>query len=186
MRKGGILAGRYAKALFQVGKERNILDRLHADISVFARALRENQGFAYFFDSPEVTRQEKKAKIQELFGDSVSEVFFHFVMVVLDKGRQTLFPEIAEAFNGEMDIYNNRVKALVTASVELTPEMKNEIRAQLAKQLNKEVVLIPEVDESLLGGIKITIDGKVIDGSIKGKLQKMRQFLLEQSAAVLN
>ena len=64
--------------------------------------------------------------------------------------------------------------------------MKKDIQAQLSKQLGKEIILVSEVDETLIGGIRITIDGKVIDGSIKGQLRRMRQFLIEQSAEVLN
>ena len=62
MKRAGILARRYAKALFLIGKERNILDRLHKDMILFANSLKENQDFFYFFDSPEVTRQEKEKK----------------------------------------------------------------------------------------------------------------------------
>lgn len=186
MRRGGILARRYAKALFLVGQDRHILPDLRRDMKLFADTLRENQDFYYFFDSPEVTRKEKVKKLEEIFGDSFTEVFHQFLMVVLKKGRQNLFLEIADAFNTEWDEYHNRVKARVASSIQLTPEMQKEIREQLTRQLKKEVILVPEVNPSLIGGIKITIDGKVIDGSIQGQLLKMKQYLLDQSARVLN
>lgn len=186
MRRAGILARRYARALFLVGQDRNILDVLQKDMSLFANTLAENQDFYYFFDSPEVSRIDKEKKLGEIFGDSVSKVFLQFLLVVLNKGRQNLFLEIAEAFTDEMDVFHNRAKAQVTSSIELTPEMKKDIQAQLSKQLGKEIILVSEVDETLIGGIRITIDGKVIDGSIKGQLRRMRQYLIEQSAEVLN
>jgi F-type H+-transporting ATPase subunit delta len=186
MKRAGILARRYARALFLVGQDRKLLDVLQRDMSLFASALTENQDFYYFFDSPEVTRKNKEEKLEEIFGDSVSNVYLQFLLVVLNKGRQNLFLEIAEAFNDELDVFHNRAKALVTSSIELTPEMKKDIQEQLSKQLGKEIILESEVDDTLIGGIQITIDGKVIDGSIKGQLRRMRQYLVEQSAEVLN
>lgn len=186
MRRASLLARRYARALFLVGQDRKILDVLQKDMSVFASTLTENQDFYYFFNSPEVTRKNKEEKIEEIFGELVSKVFLQFLLVVLNKGRQNLFLEIAEAFNDEMDVFNNRAKAQVTSSFKLTPEMKNDIQQQLSKQLDKEIILESEVDETLIGGLRVAIDGKVIDGSIKGQLRRMRQYLVEQSAEVLN
>jgi len=186
MKKAGILAKRYAKALFLIGKERNILDDVSRDLSVYAKALTENQDFCYFFDSPEVSRKEKEKKIEELFGKSFTEIFQNFLLIILKKGRQNLLLEVADAFNDELDIHHNRVKANVTSSIELTPEMQKEIQKQLEKQLEKEVILISDVDATLMGGLRITIEGKVIDGSVRGQLHRMRQYLMRQTTQALN
>jgi|Deesub1362B_J571_1020462.scaffolds.fasta_scaffold07189_2 F-type H+-transporting ATPase subunit delta len=186
MRRGGVLARRYAKALFQIGKERGILEKLHEDMTAFVRGLQENREFYHFFISPEVPRKEKEEKIEEIFGDAFSNVFYNFLLVVLKKRRQDLILDIAEEFNGELDRYNNRVKAHVTTAVALPPRLQEEIRSRLADQLKKEVILIPHVDPQVLGGIRITVDGLVIDGSLRGKLEKMRRFLLERAGEALN
>ncbi len=186
MRRAGILAGRYARALFLIGQERKILDSLQSDMSNFAEMLNKNQDFNNFFISPEITRIAKEQKIEELFGNIFSPVFFNFLFVVLKKGRQNLLMEISEAFTSELDVFFNRIKASVVSSVELTPEMIKEIQEQLSKHLKKEVILITEFDETLIGGIRITVDGKVIDGSIKGRLDKMKKYLTEQSLEILN
>ncbi len=186
MKRSRILAHRYARALFQVGRERDILEKLHEDMASFVRLLQENRDFYHFFTSPEVPRSEKEKKIEELFGDVLSNVFYNFLLVVLKKGRQTIMLDIAEAFNGQMDVYHNRVKAFVTSAVPLSQELQQEIRQRLAKQLNKEIVLVPQVDPAILGGLRITIDGTVIDGSLQGQLQKLRSFLLKQAAGSMN
>lgn len=186
MRRAGILAGRYARALFLIGQERKILDSLQSDMFHFAEMLNKNQDFNNFFVSPEVTRIAKEQKIKELFENIFSPVFFNFLFVVLKKGRQNLFVDISEAFSSELDVFYNRIKASVVSSVELTPEMVKEIREQLSKQLKKEVILITESDEALIGGIRITVDGKVIDGSVKGQLDRMKKYLAEQSVENLN
>jgi len=186
MKRASILAKRYAKALFLLGREHELLDTLQSNLSLFSQTLTEYEDFYHFILSPEVTRREKENKILELFGESFSKYFYSFIQIVLYKGRQDLFLEIASAFESELDIFQRRVQAVVTSAVTLTPELQREIQQQLAARIGKEVILIPEVDETLLGGIRIMVDGKVIDGSIKGQLQKMRQFLRERSAETLN
>ncbi len=186
MRRSSVLARRYAKALFQVGKERDILEKLHEDMLSFARLLKENRDFYHFFVSPEIPRHEKEKKIEDLFGDVFSNVFYNFLLVVLKKRRQGLFLQIAEEFGGVIDVYFNRVKAYVTTAIELTPEMQREVREQLSRQLQKNIILIPQVDPSILGGIRIVIDGMVIDGSLQGQLHKLREYLLERARQSVN
>ncbi len=185
MKRASILAQRYAKALFQLGREHQLLDSLRSNLSLFYQSLIDNEDFYHFIHSPEITRHEKENKIREMFGDNFSNYFYSFLQIVLKKGRQDLFLEIAVAFDAELDLYQQRVQAVVTSAVALTPELLQEIQQQLSAHVGKEVILIPEIDQSLLGGIRIAVDGKVIDGSIKGQLQKMRQFLRGQTAAVL-
>ena len=186
MKHAGVLPHRYAKALFLVGRERDILNKIQEDMSVFISVLKDNQEFHHFFLSPEVGRKQKEAKLDELFGDLFSKVFYNFLLVLLNKKRQDLILDISEAFLKEVDLFYNRTNAHVISAVELTPELKSEIRQQLSKQLNKEINLISQVDSTLLGGICIHVDGKIIDGTIKGKLHKMRSVLMEKSEEILN
>ena len=64
--------------------------------------------------------------------------------------------------------------------------MQKEIQKKLEQQLGKELILISDVEKSLIGGLRITIAGKVIDGSIIGQMHRMRQYLMEQTAQALN
>ncbi|HHM23660.1 MAG TPA: ATP synthase F1 subunit delta [Bacteroidetes bacterium] len=186
MKRSKILARRYARALFLVGKERNILEKLREDMTTLVGALKENREFYHFFLSPEVPRSEKEQKIEELFGDIFSNVFYNFVLVLLKKRRQGLIFDIAEAFGAQLDIYHNRVRAYLTSAVPLDPELQEEVRKRLSEQLKKEIILVPRVDPDILGGILISIDGVVIDGSLRGQLKKLREYLLERTQESVN
>ena len=184
--RAGILPRRYAKALFWVARERGIQDKIHQDWSVFVKALNDKPDFYHFFVSPEVARKEKEEKIEELFGDTFSNVFYNFLLVLLRNRRQNLILEISDAFNVEVDQSVNRTKAIVTSAVELTPELRAEIEQQLSEKLNKEVNLETQIDPTLIGGIRIMVEGKVIDGSIQGRLHMMKNFLMRKSEEVTN
>lgn len=186
MKHAGVLPHRYAKALFFVGKHRDILAKIQEDMSLFVSFLKVKPAFYHFFLSPEVSRKEKENKIDELFGDTFSNVFYNFLLVLLKNRRQDLILDISDAFQQEVDLANNRTKVYVTSAVELTPELKTEISQKLSQELNKEIVLISQVDSTLLGGIQINVAGKIIDSSIKGKLRKMRSVLMENSQEALN
>lgn len=186
MKHAGILPHRYAKALFFVGRQQNQLNKIQEDMSLFTSILKDKPDFYHFFLSPEVSRKDKENKLEELFGGAFSKVFHNFLLVILKNRRQDLILDISDAFIKEVDLVNNRTNAHITSAVELTPELKAEISRQLAKELNKEIRLIAQVDPTLLGGIKIQVDGKIIDGSIKGKLHKMQSVLMEKSQEVRN
>ncbi|MEE9171068.1 MAG: ATP synthase F1 subunit delta [bacterium] len=186
MNRAGILPRRYAKALFLVGSDRGILDKIQEDWALFVHTLKEKQDFYHFFVSPEVSRREKEEKIEELFGDIFSNVFYNFLLVILKNQRQNVILEIAEAFNVKVDQSVNRTKAVVTSAVELPAELRTQIQQQLSKDLNKEIILVTQRDPTLIGGIRIMVEGKVIDGSIKGKLRMMRDFLMQKPEERMN
>jgi len=173
------LVRRYAKALFRVAVEKDILEKISADLTAFNEALQANPAFHRYLWSPEISRKEKEKTVDKLFGDQLSAEFFNFIQVLLKNGRQNFFPDMVQEFYKHQDAYFNRIKVRATTAVPLSKEELTLIRSKLSKDLRKEVMVQPEVNPGILGGIRLRIDSTVFDASLKGKLLRMRSFLAE-------
>jgi len=176
--KEEILARRYAKALFEIAQERKLLEKIRGELHNFAANLEENPAFADFFRSPEHSRAAKRAAVEKVFQDRYSNIFFNFLIVVIQKGRHDAIAEIVKAFDELYDRFARRTRALAVTAVPLDAKIADDLKARLSKSLNKHVELENQIDPAILGGIVLNIDGKVLDGSVKQQLARLRaQFL---------
>jgi F-type H+-transporting ATPase subunit delta len=176
--KEEILARRYAKALFELAQERKMLDKVRSELHSFMAALEENAEFADFFRSPENSRPAKKTAVEKVFQDRYSSIFFNFLLLLVQKGRHHAVAEIARAFDALYDQYARRAHGLAITAVPMDAKLADDLQARLSKSLNKQIDLENKVDPAILGGIVLNIDGKVLDGSVKQQLERLRaQFL---------
>jgi F-type H+-transporting ATPase subunit delta len=176
--KEEILARRYAKALFELAQARKMLDKVRSELHGFAAALEENKEFGDFFRSPENSRAAKRAAVEKVFQDRYSNIFFNFLLLVVQKGRHDTVNEIVRAFDDLYDRFARRTRALAITAVPMDNKLADDLKARLSKSLNKQVDLENQVDPSILGGIVLNIDGKVLDGSVKQQLERLRTQLL--------
>jgi F-type H+-transporting ATPase subunit delta len=176
--KEQILARRYAKALFALAHERKALDKTRNELHDFLAVLEENADFANFFRSPENSRSAKLAAVEKIFQDRFSSLFFNFLLLLIHKGRHNAVPDIVSAFEELYDRHYRRSRALAITAVPMDTALAGDLRDRLAKSLNKQIELETRVDPSLLGGIVLNIDGKVLDGSVKQQLERLRAEFL--------
>ena len=176
--KEQILARRYAKALFTLAQERKIVDKIRNELHGFVAAMQENAEFGDFFRSPENTRAVKRVAVERIFQDRFSALFFNFLLLLIHKGRHNAVEDIVLAFDELYDRHSRRTRALAITAVPMDTALAGDLRERLAKSLNKQVELETKVDPSLLGGIVLNLDGKVLDGSVKQQLERLRAEFL--------
>jgi F-type H+-transporting ATPase subunit delta len=146
--------------------------------SGFDAWLEENAEFGDFFRSPENSRAAKRLAVEKIFQDRFSALFFNFLLLLIHKGRHNAVQDIAHAFDELYDRHYRRTHALAITAVPMDTALAGDLRERLAKSLNKQVELETKVDPSLLGGIVLNIDGKVLDGSVKQQLERLRAEFL--------
>ncbi len=173
-----VLARRYARALFELAKEKNILESIYAEINAFKKLLDETPELAHFFLSPEIGRQGKIEFIEKKFQDQFSALFINFLFVLIRKGRQGIFPEIVSEFGRLYDKYHNRIRASAVTVRPLKKEELEQLKQQLVKQYQATFDIENFVDPDILGGLILKIDGRVIDASLRNQLEKLRENLL--------
>jgi F-type H+-transporting ATPase subunit delta len=176
--KESILARRYAKALFALALERNILDKIRSELHGFAAVLEENEEFAHFFRSPENSRASKREAAERVLQDRYSNLFFNFLLLIIQKGRYGIIDEIVRAFDDLYDRHHRRARALAITAVPMDARVAADLRSRLSKSLNIEIEIENRVDPQILGGLVLNVDGKVMNGSIKQQLERLRAEFL--------
>ena len=171
----------YAEALFDAAREREELEQTLEDLQEFVRALDESEELRLFFYAGQVPEREKRRAIDALTeGMTVSTR--NFLKVLADNGREEMLEEVVLRYEGLVEEHLGRVEVEVTTAVELDEEERSRLKERLGRMLEgREVILETYVDEDILGGAVIRVGDRMVDGSIRGQLQSLREEMLERS-----
>ena len=164
----------YAEALFDVAKEKGKLDRIHGELNEFAEALAGDREMQVFFFSPYFSSAEKRDGIERAVKDADSE-FVNFLELLAEKHRMPVIFRVQRQFEERWKQENRKLDVTVTSAVELDPEVVKRVGAEIEKQTDLEVDLRSRVDDGILGGIVLQVGNKVLDASVRNRLEKLRK-----------
>ena len=139
--------------------------------------LKSNPTLREALGNPAVPPANKKAIFFEVFRDLSSPLPRLFEMVI-DGGRVELFREIVQRYRAEWNARNNVHSAKVVTAMPLGDEESQSVRKALETAVSGSVEMEMSTDPTLVGGLKVEIDGHLFDGSVKGRLHALRQHLL--------
>jgi F-type H+-transporting ATPase subunit delta len=170
------LARRYATAIFQLATETGAVERVGHDLHTFVAALAADADVNRFFRSPVVDRDEKSAVIAQAF-DQLNDIALHAILLLIRKRREGLAPEIVAQY----DVLEREARGAQTLNVTTArPLSKAELDALVAKltaTFKTPFDVTQNVDPELIGGVRITMGDKRIDGTIAGRLDDLARML---------
>lgn len=178
------VARRYADALIEISEDS---EAILADLKGFDALLDSGEGqLRAALCTPVFSRDERAGILDALLPKlKLNPLTANFLQVLNAKGRLVLFSDIAKAYSELADERAGRLSVRVVTARKMTKAIELDVVKALSQSTGKEVVLQPEVDESLLGGMVVHVGGKVYDSSIKTRLQNVKRTLLaNQSPAV--
>ncbi|MFQ5750457.1 MAG: ATP synthase F1 subunit delta [bacterium] len=178
--KENVLARRYARALFELAKERKILTNIRHEMEFFDESIDKNQDLRLLLSSHEISKKEKIKTIEKLLQDRVSNVFFNFILLLLKKNREVLYSAIAREFGVLFDKFNKRVRAKTITAVPLDAKLIYTLKNRLDRAYSADVQIDSLTDPSILGGIIVNVEGQVFDGSLQSQLSRLRYQLTEK------
>ena len=170
-----IYAKRYAQAVFNIAVEREELDRWQSDLRKMA-SLGEDAAFVAFLESPKLHFDDKARLLSERLGD-INPLALNLAYLLVARGRLAMVGDIADEYQRLLDSYRGIEQAEVTTAIPLDDEDKIRLAEHLGAVVGKKVVLKPEVDSSLIGGIIARIGGKLLDGSTRSRLRALKKEL---------
>ena len=168
------LARPYARAAFAIAREGNALPAW-SDALAFAARVAADPQVAALLGHPKLSAADAVALLAP---DGAGEAFCNFLGLLFDNRRLSLLPEIAGLYDELRFEAEGVVKAKVTSAAALPAAELETIKAALRRRFGRDVELEAAVDESLIGGAVIDAGGVVIDGSLKGKLGRLRAALV--------
>ncbi|MFD3446676.1 F0F1 ATP synthase subunit delta [Microbacteriaceae bacterium 4G12] len=174
-----IVAKRYAVALFQIAKEKHMLEMFEEELRAIQEVFLTSKELHLFLNQPNITGEKKKDVILKAFS-SVSRPVLNTLFLLIDNHRDDIITDIADAYFELANQERNVADALVYSIRPLTEEEKVGIAEVFAKRAGKDAIRIKNiVDENLLGGIKVRIGNRIYDGSLQGKLARIQRELMK-------
>ncbi|WP_162924558.1 ATP synthase F1 subunit delta [Rubrobacter indicoceani] len=171
----------YGQALFEAAKERDELEQTLQDVKDFDAALIENEELRLFYTGGQVAESQRRKAIDGLTEDMTVSAR-NFIKVLSDNDRAESLHEVVLRFEELVKEHLGRVEVRVTTAIELSDEEREKIRERLAGMLEgREVVLETDVNPDIMGGAVFRFGGTMFDGSVRGRMQSLREEMLERS-----
>jgi F-type H+-transporting ATPase subunit delta len=163
----------------QLAKENSSLEELKTDVKEILKAITENNDLDSFLKSPLIKIEKKKAILEQIFKGKINDLSLRFIMQVADQKREGQLELICREFIRQYNVAHNIAKVRLTTATALDDAQREEIIKFINDNYDfSKVELDEKIDEDLIGGLILRIEDKQIDGSIKRKLQDIKQELI--------
>ena len=166
----------YARALFEVAKENDVLDKVRDELGEFNEALEEDGELRLFFFSPYFSSEEKAEGVEKVVS-SADERTVNFLKLLAERHRMPVLPRIKRTLDGLWAEENQLLSVSVTAAVELDEELVKGIGKRIEEQTGRKVDLSSNVDPEVLGGLVLRVGNMVLDASIRNRLEQVRKLV---------
>jgi F-type H+-transporting ATPase subunit delta len=168
----------YAEALFDVAKEKGKLDAVRGELAQFADAVDGNRELQVFLFSPYFSSAEKVAGLKRAVSDADAELI-NFLELLIEKQRMPEIFRIRRQLDELWKQENRRIDVTVTSAVTLEPSVVEKVGEEIERQTGQKVELSSRVDAEILGGIVLQVGNKVLDASIRSRLEKLRKSVAQ-------
>lgn len=167
------LSKEYASALFSLACEKGIINEIKADIRDVHTVIKESPEYLDVLSSPALTLSNRLSLIDEAFGEK-NEYVISFLKLLCESRNIATLSECINEFFLLITALENRTVAKIYYAFQLTDAQKEKLIKKLKSITNKEIDPIYIEDKDLIGGIKIELDGKVLDGSLSSRLNNIK------------
>ena len=176
-----IIARNYAETLMTLAERQGPAapEQFGAALDELAGMLHSDPRTRQFLETPRVRPEQKKEALRKALAGRAPEMFVRFVMVLVDKRRQSLLPEIAQAYLALVDQRMGRARVDVTISHAPDAALQAEIQGALEAQLGRTVIATYRVEPDLLGGMVLRLGDEILDGSVRSRAAGLRRRLME-------
>ena len=171
---------RYALALYEIAENKGKVEEYLEDLKQIVNVIKNNDEFYQVIKHPQISTLRKKELFTNIFKEVVDEDLLSFLLILIDKDR-ILYLE--EKLNEMEKIHlerNNTLLAYVITVIPLEEEQKNKLIHKLENIYDKKVILHEEIDKKIIGGVFVRIGNNVIDGTIKSKLEDMKELMINR------
>jgi F-type H+-transporting ATPase subunit delta len=174
----------YGDALFETAMEKDMLTPWYGEVQALRTIFMENSDLVQFLNHPQIIKEEKVKVVENIFAGKLSDGLMGFLVTVIDKGRQNDILPICDYFIGRVKEYKKIGVVTVTSAVELSDEQKKKVEEKILSTTSfVSLETSYSVDEALLGGLVIRIGDRVVDSSIRTRLEELKRDLMKLQLA---
>ena len=173
------VARRYAHALFDAARARELLGPVGADLEAVAAFLDTDLEARRLLRSSPISTEERQKLVARLFAGRVQPLVLELLQLLLEKKRFELLGDVAADFRERHEREQGIVRIEVLSAVALTEEAARRLEQALARKTGRQVILERRVEPRLIGGLRVLIGDQVIERSVRRSLEAMRHMLYE-------
>jgi F-type H+-transporting ATPase subunit delta len=177
-----IVAKRYAKALFEVADQHNIVGQVEEELRALIMAIHEHPDLEKFLQHPNILASAKLESIKNAYRDGLSDAVANTIGLLFERGREASLPALYEAYVKIANASQGQADAVVSSPFALDQKQSDEIAKFFGQLTGKKIRLEHTVDPQLLGGIQVRIGDRLYDGSLKSKLSALQHKLMNNKA----
>jgi F-type H+-transporting ATPase subunit delta len=170
-------ARRYAEAAFDVAMRDHTLANWRSELELAAELVGDHRALEVLAN-PAIPGERRAEALRDMLGDRVSRPVQNLIQLMLRRGRIDDLPRVAAEFRRLDDDRQGITHATATSATELSPDEVRALIARLEQSTGDRIALDVEVDPSLLGGIVVRVGDRLIDGSVRGRLERLRNQLI--------
>ena len=174
------MAGRYATALFELALESKAVDQVQSDLKAFDALIAGSPDLARLVRSPVFSTEDQGRALTAILDKAgVKGIAANFLRVITANRRLFAVSEIIRGFNAMVARHKGEVTAEVTVADTLSDARMDEIRAALKQVTGKDVQIDVTVDPSIIGGLKVKVGSRMVDASLRTKLNSIKFAMKE-------
>jgi len=171
----GALAVRYAAALFELADEQKQVDQVAADLSRLKAMIADSADLRKLLRSPVITRDAQgRAMAAVGTAAAIGDLGKRFVALVASNRRLFALPDMIDAFLAELARRRGEIRAQVTAAQPLNDKQQGELSEAIRRAVGGKVTIDVKVDPALIGGLIVKVGSRMVDSSLKSKLQRLQ------------
>ena len=168
------LASRYAKALFELARQQGEIDTVNQDLALVKSVIKENHELKAVIESPIIFHDKKNNIFKDIFNGKISDTTFGFLSLIIKKKREPALTSICDEYLALYNIHHNIKIAHVLTAAPMTPELTERLRKLLEDDTHSTIQFQTAVDENIIGGLMVMIDGYLFDASLLSSIRKLR------------
>jgi len=174
-----VLARRYARALLALSQRLDDVERTHQDLRGVTSIFESDPRVRRFFEAPNIARTEKEAFLERRWKPKLNRNVYGLLVILLRRRRFDHLVAIAAEFHKLAEEAQGITRAIVRTAVPISERQADALTRALNRRTGRKVTLTREVDPALLGGVTLSLDHKVIDGTLATQLWRIRRQLRE-------
>ena len=167
----------YAEALFELAVQGNETKETSEGLETVVSALLQTPDYRAMLASPAISKEERLNALDSAFRGKIPDILLAILRMMISRGHVSALNGMARDYEELARGYRGESVAVVTSAVPLKEAETVALRAKLEKKLSKTVIIQFRVDPELIGGIRVEVDGRVIDGSIRNKLDEIKEVM---------
>lgn len=172
------IALKYSRALFRIKHSQNEIEKMLVDLEFILAALNVRPGIMDFFSSPKISKKEKQQVLEKSFAEQIDPQILKFILFLVEKKRIVFFPAIVADFKQQLIERSGILQVLLITATQVDQDTRELLKKKLESAYEKKIEINEELDPKLIAGGILIFSNKLIDFSVKGKLDRLKKDLL--------